>query len=147
MFTFVSSIYCHMNSFLNQLCRYHIPSSLCAGAILLACVVKLPPDENPITIPNFDKIIHFTMFFSFSFLFILENRITGDKKWKEPLPLILLSLLLTAIFGGLIEIIQGELTDYRSADILDWYSDLAGSFTAVVISGIVIGIRHRFGKK
>jgi VanZ family protein len=136
-----------MNSFLNQLCRYHIPSALCAGAILLACVIKLPPDENPITIPYFDKIVHFTMFFSFSFLFILENRITGDKKWKEPLPLILLTLLLTAIFGGLIEIIQGEMTDYRSADIYDWYSDLAGSLTAVLLSGILIAIRRLLGKK
>lgn len=135
-----------MNSFLNQLCRYHIPSVLCAGAILLACVIKLPPDENPITIPNFDKIVHFSMFFTFSFVFILENRIASDKKWKEPLPLILLAVVLTAIFGGLIEIIQGELTDYRSADIYDWYSDLAGSLTAVVLSGILIGIRRLLGK-
>lgn len=136
-----------MNSFLNQLCRYHIPSALCAGAILLACVIKLPPDENPIIIPYFDKIVHFTMFFTFSFLFILENRITGDKKWKEPLPLILLAVVFTALFGGLIEIIQGELTDYRSADIFDWYSDLAGSLTAVILSGLVITVRRLIGKK
>lgn len=146
MFTFDTTIYNHMNSFLNQLCRYHILSVLCAGAILLACVIKLPPDENPITIPNFDKIVHFSMFFTFSFVFILENRIASDKKWKEPLPVILLAVVLTAIFGGLIEIIQGELTDYRSADIYDWYSDLAGSLTAVVLSGILIGIRRRLGK-
>ena len=52
-----------------------------------------------------------------------------------------------ALFGGLVELIQGGLTDYRSADIYDWYSDLAGSLTAVMLSGLMIAIRRLFGKK
>ncbi len=127
-----------MNSFLKQLCRYHIPSVLCATAILLMCIVKLPSQDTPITIPYFDKIVHFSMFFTFSLLFIFENRVTSDRKWKAPAPLFLLTVLLSAFLGGMIEVVQGELTDYRSADIYDWYCDLAGSLAAVAISGMVI---------
>jgi len=131
---------------LKQICRYHLPSILCGSCILLLCVIKIPADETPITIPYFDKIVHFTMFFTLSFLFVVENRITSDKKWQNPLPLVFLTVLLAALFGGLIEIIQGELTNYRTADIYDWYSDLAGSFTAVALAGILFVTRHLIGK-
>lgn len=135
-----------MNPILKQLCRYHIPSALCGIVILLLCVIQLPPDETPITIPNLDKIVHFTMFFTFSLLFIGENRMLSDKKWKEPVPLFGLTVLFTAILGGIIEVIQGELTDYRSADIYDWYSDMIGSLAAVAISGSVIVTRSLMQK-
>jgi VanZ family protein len=130
-----------MNSFLKQLCRYHILSVLCAAGILFVCVIRVPDQDKTSLIPYFDKIAHFTMFFSFSLLFIAENRMLDDRKWKKPIPLFMFTLGLTALLGGLIELVQGVLTDYRSAEMADWYSDLAGSFTAVVISGIVIGTR------
>lgn len=139
-----------MNTLLKHLCRYHILSVLCSAGILFACLIKVPDQDTTNLIPYFDKLVHFTMFFFFGCLFIAECRMTDDKPWKKPMPLFLITLLLTAVLGGLIEGVQEAITDYRSAEWGDWYSDLAGALTAILIASIVIGTRRllkTFSKK
>jgi len=99
-------------------------------------VVKIPQQEKPITIPNFDKIVHFTMYFFFSLFYILENFRYKSLKKHKLFILYLVTILLSLLIGGIIEIIQSDFTTYRSGDILDWYSDMSGAISAIIIATI-----------
>lgn len=126
------------------LCKYHIFSVLCGILIFILCVIKIPQQEVPINFPHFDKIVHFTMYFTFSILYIFENLLSNPAKKKKPLILYLITIFLSLMIGGVIEIIQSDLTTYRSGDIIDWLFDMSGAITAIAIAAIYrfITIKH-----
>lgn len=120
--------------FLLTICKYHILSALCGLLIFALCVIQIPQQEDPITIPYFDKIVHFLMYFVFSWLFLYENFHSNIAKKKKPIKIYLITIFLSLIIGGIIEIIQSDFTTYRSGNIFDWYFDMAGSITAIAIA-------------
>jgi VanZ family protein len=126
------------------LCKYHIFSVLCGILIFILCVIKIPQQEVPINFPNIDKIVHFTMYFTFSLLYIFENLLSNPAKKKKPLTLYLITIFLSLMIGGVIEIIQSDLTTYRSGDIIDWLFDISGAITAIAIAAVyrLITIKH-----
>lgn len=125
-----------MKQLLRIASRYHLLSLGVAGAILVACLVQVPQMDKVPIIPNIDKIVHFTMFFTFSLLFILEQWLVNAHWWKRPIPLFLLAFVFSAFLGGIIEELQAYATSYRSGDIVDWYFDMAGSGVAIVLAGL-----------
>jgi len=125
-----------MKQLLRIASRYHLISLGVAGAILAACLVQVPQMDKVPTIPNIDKIVHFTMFFTFSLLFILEQWLVNAHWWKRPIPLFLLAFVFSAFLGGIIEELQAYATSYRSGDVMDWYFDMAGSGVAIILAGI-----------
>jgi len=122
--------------FLLILCKYHIPSLLCGAMIFILCVIRIPQQEEAITFPNFDKVVHFTMYFTFSLLYISENFFSNPAKKKKPVRLYLMTILLSILIGGVIEIIQSDLTTYRSGDIIDWFFDMGGAMLAIILASI-----------
>jgi len=120
----------------NNLLRYHVFTIICGIGILILCSIHLPQQNNIPVIPNFDKIVHFTMYFILSISFVVETTMTKSNTRKNILWAYVAALLLSALLGGLIEYIQGYLTDYRSADIMDWLFDLGGSLTACLLIGL-----------
>ena len=120
--------------FILTICKYHILSALCGLMIFALSVIQIPQQEDPIMIPYFDKIVHFLMYFVFSLLFLYENFHSNIEKKKKPIKIYLVTIFLSLIIGGIIEIIQSDFTTYRSGDILDWYFDMAGSITAIAIA-------------
>ena len=74
-------------------------------------------------IPHLDKFIHFSMYLGLTSIILLENK----KKHN------LIITISTVILSGLIELIQQNLTNYRSGDWLDLLSNCIGSFTALLI--------------
>lgn len=123
------------------LCKYHVFSVLCGIMIFVLCVVKIPQQEEIITFPYFDKVVHFVMYFIFSLLYIFENFRSTPAKKQKPANLYLITILLSILIGGVIEIIQSDLTTYRSGEIIDWVSDMSGSITAIIIAEL---FRHAF---
>ncbi len=82
---------------------------VCSGL----CLLPLDLDTAVPSPPWMDKLVHLLMFL-------------GAGLWLGLRTELLAVLLLLAGFGGLIELLQG-LTDWRSADILDWLADLLGA--------------------
>lgn len=122
---------------INKISKYHGFSILCGLGILVLCTVKIPQQEEISKFQHIDKVTHFLMYFIFSATVILESvRIKSSPKNKY-LRICVSAILISAIFGGIIEIIQGTLTNYRSADIMDWLFDLGGAITAYLIVELI----------
>src|SRR5690625_7326350 len=72
---------------------------------------------------NEDKVIHFTLFFIFTFLFILSNFIRNKK----------LVLIISILLGISIEILQYIMDLGRSFELLDIVANTMGALTAYYI--------------
>ncbi|MBP5171061.1 MAG: VanZ family protein [Bacteroidales bacterium] len=119
---------------MDKLPRYSL-TVVWAVLIAVACLVDFSdmPDELP-AFEGMDKVVHFLMYFVLSLLFIWEYRRRGrlfDTDSRE-LRLFTLVLLLSAIWGGLMEYLQ-SLTSYRGAEQTDLTADVAGALFAFLL--------------
>ena len=82
-----------------------------------------------------DKLVHFCMFFPFPILALLAfDRYTETV--RQTLTFVGITLAVGILLAVATEWGQGHLTDYRSADPLDFVADTS----ALVLSSILIGI-------
>lgn len=104
--------------------------------------MPVPKVDAPRNIPHLDKIAHFLLFFFFgAFVFgFLQERKIFNKIINA-----ILVLLATAIYGGVIEWLQG---DYfaRSADIWDWWADMFGALGGVFSYSLLHSLRKKVEK-
>lgn len=99
-------------------------------ALLILILSGIPGRDIPhvsfLEFISFDKIVHASLFFVLTLFFIrgfgLQN--TFPLLHKHP---VFFSLLISAIYGGLIEVLQGLIFEQRSADIYDFLADVFGS--------------------
>lgn len=91
----------------------------------------LPKEEN-ISIPNLDKIIHFFMYFVFSFSFLYHFM----RKQYEIRKLNILILIFVSFYGIFMEVLQSLMNLGRSASFYDFLANESG----IVISFIVFKI-------
>lgn len=96
--------------------------------ILLILVLSLSKTESInnsffIYFPHLDKLIHLLMYFGLTSILLIEN----ENKQN------LLITISSIILSGLIELIQQNLTTYRSGDWFDLLSNSIGSATAFVV--------------
>ena len=90
---------------------------------IIAYLCLAPADEFKkvhITIPYFDKMVHFGMFF------ILGLFIGAKKEYQLAATIYSWQIYFAAIYGGLIELAQSYLTTTRKGDWIDWLADLIG---------------------
>jgi VanZ family protein len=85
-------------------------------------------DKVPINIPNFDKIVHFTMYFGLMSVIILENRNTLSGTQKT-----FLTGLIPFFYGVLIEIMQATLTTTRSGSVFDALANTLGILVSILL--------------
>jgi len=78
---------------------------------------------------NEDKLIHFLMYFGVSISFLLERYI---KTLKTDLRFYLFNIY-PILLGGFIEILQNDITSYRSGDWHDFYADVLGVVFANIL--------------
>lgn len=83
-----------------------------------------------------DKVVHAGLFFVLSLLscwaFYRQERfprVSANAGW--------LALLTGGLYGGIIELLQGSVFTYRSAEWLDWLCDLAGAVLGLLAFGIL----------
>ena len=81
-----------------------------------------------IKIPNIDKLIHFTMYFSLMSVLILENR----KTIKSAGNLFLIGLI-PLFYGALLEILQATLTVSRTGSVFDAMANGAGILVSILL--------------
>jgi len=101
------------------------------GIILYFCLIK--SSEIPqidIDIPNLDKLVHAFLHFIFTLLwFFYFKKKIGSLKIHE---LLLMSLVLSFVFGIAIELMQEFFTTTRTADVFDVIANLSGASLAVI---------------
>ncbi len=94
--------------------------------VLYLSLAQFKTDNLPkFRLPHFDKFVHFTMYFIYTFLLLFES-----KKHKR-LKTVLIVSIYTICFGILMEFLQSY-TGYRSRDIYDALFNSLGTITSAI---------------
>ncbi len=101
-------------------------------AVIIFILCSIPGDTLPsaplIEIPHFDKLVHFGMFFIMAVFIISE--LNYQTKWNQ-LKIALTTLIIAAVYGGAIEILQQNFFVNRSGDYIDFIADSLGAAAAI----------------
>lgn len=79
-----------------------------------------------LSLPHTDKLVHFAMYFIYTFFLLWETKKHQKLRYK-----IIIVVYATA-FGILMEILQYQLTTYRSSDIYDAIFNSLGAITMAI---------------
>jgi VanZ family protein len=117
--------------------KYNWPSILWAAFILVLCM--MPGRHIPhVRIPNFDKVVHFSLYLIFAILTYWG--------WQKQNYLIALHaqttikvIVLLSLYGYTIELMQGWLTTDRSYDIYDALANVCGAIVGALIASQIVG--------
>lgn len=88
-----------------------------------------------IKIPNIDKLVHFTLYAVFSFLWMWSLIYKTQKTFLKNACLI---FFVGSALGILIEFLQENFTQTRSAEVLDVVSNCSGILFGLLISKLVL---------
>ena len=95
-----------------------------------------------VNIPNMDKVVHFSMYFVFTFLMMYDFARFKEKtfSWKQ---IIVFSLLAAIVYGGMMELLQSIPKIHRSCDIKDFMANSVGAIVAVLLYKPLDGLINR----
>ncbi|PKQ62350.1 hypothetical protein BZG01_17515 [Labilibaculum manganireducens] len=103
-------------------------------AVVIFILCSIPGDDLPntplISIPHFDKLVHFGMFFIMGIFLFAELSI--QTKLKRIYSAVII-LALIAFYGGLIEYLQQNYFVHRSGDYWDLFADILGGIFAIIM--------------
>jgi len=110
--------------------KNNIFSILAALTILFLSLASAKTFEKvPLNnIPNFDKFVHFSMYFGLMSVIIFENRISLRNTKR-----LLFASLIPLSYGILLEFLQALFTTTRSGSFYDALADFAGVYVSVLI--------------
>ncbi len=114
----------------NILIRY-IFTFLLSLVIIFLSVFPFGPMEAGLDVPFADKWVHFAMYGAMSFTLLFDfskNHNSGKVKTNH----IIISLMLSASLGGIMELIQGYFLIYRSGDWIDVLANCLGAAMGVI---------------
>lgn len=104
--------------------------------IIIAAIIYLslfkPPTNNACAIPHWDKVVHFVMYAGFSAVLWFEYLRSHPR--INRIRMVLGAIVAPIIFGGVMEIAQSNLTDYRSGDRYDFLFNTLGVLCALLFS-------------
>lgn len=108
--------------------RHFIPAIAWSIVILILCLLPKSdlPDDSWISIPHFDKLVHFGLFF----VLYLTLRYAAPQSWIG-------NILICVAYGCAIEIAQEIAENGRSAEWLDLMADAIGATFAAAFALIV----------
>ena len=131
-----------MRRFLNIFLRY--PVSLLLVSMILYLSLYKPAGKSALMMfANMDKVAHFLMYASLSAVMWYEHYRARHR--VQILSLLVMSFVLPTLFSGAMEYMQDWLTDYRSADYMDFVFNVAGVLSANVVCFFVV--RPLLGEK
>ena len=111
------------------------PFSLAVVAVVIYLSFFRPPSIDGIgSIPHFDKIAHFGMYFGLSgmlwFEFLRNHRDNDSPLWHGWVG----ALICPVLFSGMIELCQEYFTSYRGGDWMDFLANSLGALLASLIA-------------
>ncbi|MBO7498435.1 MAG: hypothetical protein J6T64_04490 [Bacteroidaceae bacterium] len=128
--------------------------SLLVTAVILFLSFFKPPHTELDEITNFDKFVHFGMYFGFSAIIWLEylrKRRSDASRWVihntsfsvNGLTLLMSAMVLPIVLSGAIELGQQYLTAYRGGEWWDFASNSMGVVTASLCGYFFLRRRRR----
>ncbi|MDD2525117.1 MAG: VanZ family protein [Bacteroidales bacterium] len=117
--------------------KYHFNYilSLIIGAIILYLTLFYQPsdDNELVKIENMDKIVHGLMFFGFAWAVAFDYTRQQINKIHSDLSMCIRVFLLSIVYGGVIEVLQGKFFPERYADWKDFLSDAIGALVGLSV--------------
>ena len=116
-----------------------VTTALVVLAILYLTLVPRPLPDAGVEIPGLDKVVHAVMFGGLAFVACIDEaqrrrgsfgQVARGKAW--------FIALLSAVFGGLVEIAQMAMGARRSGDLLDFVADCAGAVAGMLLAARVL---------
>lgn len=109
-----------------RILKYEYPAALWAVFILVLCLMPMQGDSEHLPLfEGFDKLVHTGLFFVFAIL-LIRGRIQQQKGDEYHFLTFVKIILLAAILGGGIELLQWKVFTYRSGEWWDFFSDMVG---------------------
>jgi len=106
---------------------HYWPALLWAFFIFVMCTIKLGRVPSaPIFFEGFDKLVHCGFFFV-QVVFIAYGLIRGSNSYTFRYEQLIIPILLSLIYGGLIEILQNYFFTWRSGEWDDFFADTVGA--------------------
>mgnify|MGYP004447679213 FL=1 len=96
--------------------------------------------------PGADKIVHAIMFAVLTFVMLFDTALTNSGRRPTWVTTIVLAILST-LFGGAIEVIQGAMNYGRTYSSWDWFADGVGSFLAILALPLAVSLAKKFVKR
>ena len=97
---------------------------------IITCLFLIPLNTGVKSTLPIDKLVHFMLNAGLVFLWVFYLfRIGGFSQWKY----LALVLFLAIIYGMIIEILQGQLTTSREADMWDVVANTLGCLTGLMV--------------
>lgn len=122
--------------------RYIIFPGLIALVIFyLTCIIDVDSIPVPKKVFQYDKLVHFAMFFALSAAVFVDYYLKHKGK-PNGYRWLLFGLVIPVIYGGLIEIAQ-ENFFARSGDLYDFIADAMGSMSATIIALFYVYVRPK----
>ena len=119
--------------FISKYLKSYYKSIIWALVILALSLFKIEINKefNSLNLP-IDKFAHIFLYCCFCFLVFLETKFKEKKDINKKSRIIII-LLLVNFYGITMEFLQYSLTTYRSAEILDFLSNLIGSLLGLFL--------------
>jgi VanZ family protein len=113
--------------------KLFIISLIWALLILILCAIPGSsfPKKPIFNIPNLDKIVHACLYFPLAFFLGAEFDLSKKNILRLTGPLLV--MIIVALYGGLIEVLQETIFIKRSADILDFLADVVGGLAGLTV--------------
>ena len=120
------------------------PLSILVLAVLLYLSFFKPLHPILPDVDNSDKILHFLMYLGVGLTFWTEWLKGHSFAFGSMLRGSIFCLFFPVVLGGLIELGQEYITEYRSGDVWDFVSNVAGSLVATILAAALIIPLGRF---
>ncbi len=122
--------------------RYIIFPGLIALVIFyLTCIVDVESIPVPEKVFQYDKLVHFAMFFALSAAVFIDYYLKHKGK-PNGYRWLLFGLVIPVIYGGLIEVAQ-ENFFARSGDLYDFIADAMGSMSATIAALFYVYVKPK----
>jgi len=108
--------------------EHYWKSILVAVVILVLSFIKTPSLGELPAIKFGDKYVHLCMYLFFSMALFYDAHSRNPKR-----TLFAVSVVFPVVLGGVVEVLQGTLFKPRSAEWLDWASDILGSLIGYAV--------------
>lgn len=122
--------------------RYIIFPGLIALVIFyLTCIIDVESIPVPEKVFQYDKLVHFAMFFALSAAVFIDYYLKHKGK-PNGYRWLLFGLVIPVIYGGLIEVAQ-ENFFARSGDLYDFIADAMGSMSATIAALFYVYVKPK----
>ncbi len=111
---------------------YYFTAVFLTIAIAIGSLISINDVIETPVLQFFDKFVHTSAYFFLTLSWLLAYKRNLQKQKKD-----ILVVILVFVYGIIIEVLQGVLTNYRQADLLDMLANLGGIVIAALFFNLI----------